>query len=231
MKVNVNPEWSIIEVVEEAQMAYTGSGITSRGYRNSVLKVWVNMVGKKRALREIDELISRYGSKKAAGGVLDMSTTTFYKFLRFVNELPDPPPTRKPIIFLCYGRQDEAIVRNIYENLILREYEVWFDKENLVGGQDWDVEIQQAVRRADLVITCLSQTTKDKTGYVQKEIRIALDAADYRPAGKSYIIPLRLEECDVPLRLQQWQWVDYFRNDGFDKLIQALEANEIPVKE
>jgi hypothetical protein len=37
-----------------------------------------------------------------------------------------------------------------------------------------------------------------KTGFVQKEIKIAPDAADEQPEGRIYIIPVRLEDCDVP---------------------------------
>src|SRR5512138_1474087 len=38
-----------------------------------------------------------------------------------------------------------------------------------------------------------------------------------------FIIPLRLEECDVPQSLQRWQWVDLFEKDGYDKLLRALQ--------
>jgi len=230
MKVNVNPDWTLEQVVREARKAYIGGGITSRGYRNSVIKVWANMVGKKRALTEIQELINHRENKKSAAQALGMSLSTFNRFLQEIRALPDPPKTRKPTIFLCHGSQDKPRVRDLYKKLIAHGYEVWFDEVNLIGGQDWDFEIQKAVRSTDIVIVCLSRESKDKTGYIQKEIRIALDAADYRPEGRGYIIPLRLEECQVPLRLTKWQWVDYYQEDGFHRLILALKANEVPIE-
>jgi len=63
-----------------------------------------------------------------------------------------------------------------------------------------------------------------KAGYVQKEIRKVLDVADEQPEGTIYVIPLKLEECDVPNRLRRWQWVNMFDARGSERLILALRA-------
>ena len=52
------------------------------------------------------------------------------------------------------------------------------DEINLVPGQDWAIEIKKAVRRSDFVLVCLSASAVTKNGFVQKEIRFALDVAD-----------------------------------------------------
>jgi hypothetical protein len=49
-----------------------------------------------------------------------------------------------------------------------------------------------------------------------------LDVADEQPEGAIFLIPLRLEECQVPDRLSQWQWVNYFDERGYERLLQAL---------
>ena len=61
-----------------------------------------------------------------------------------------------------------------------------------------------------------------KEGYVQKEVRSALDVADEKPEGTIFIVPVRLESCAVPTRLSRWQWVDLFDPSGFEKLLNAL---------
>ncbi len=63
----------------------------------------------------------------------------------------------------------------------------------------------------------------NKEGFVQKEIRIALDAADEKPEGTIFIIPIRLEECSVPERISQFHWVDLFEKDGYEHLFKALQ--------
>lgn len=63
-----------------------------------------------------------------------------------------------------------------------------------------------------------------KRGYVQKEIRRALDVADEQPEGTIFVIPGRLEKCDVPMRLARWQGVDLFEEKSYSRLKVALEA-------
>ena len=61
-------------------------------------------------------------------------------------------------------------------------------------------------------------------GFVQKEIKFALDAADELPHSTVFIIPVRLEECSVPERLGRWQWVDIFpaTGKGYERLLRTL---------
>src|SRR6185369_12354195 len=56
----------------------------------------------------------------------------------------------------------------------------------------------------------------NKAGFVQKEIRLALDVADLQPEGSIFLIPTRLKDCDVPIRLRKWQWVDLWTPAGSD---------------
>jgi hypothetical protein len=75
-----------------------------------------------------------------------------------------------------------------------------------------------------VVAVCLSRASTTKEGFVQKEIRYALDELDSRPTGTILIVPVRLEDCDVPVRLRSWQWVDLFEEPGFDRLVSSLNA-------
>jgi len=47
------------------------------------------------------------------------------------------------------------------------------------------------------------------------------------PTTKSMLIPVRLEECEVPDGLKKWQWVDLFKPSGFERLIEALRARVV----
>ena len=127
-------------------------------------------------------------------------------------------------VFLCHSSDDKSAVRALHQRLIEDGVRPWLDQEDLLPGQDWNMEIRRAVRNSHVVIVCLSERSITKAGYVQKEIREALDVADEQPEGTIFIIPLRLEECDVPERLRRWQWVDYFEPNGHERLIRALRA-------
>ena len=132
--------------------------------------------------------------------------------------------SKKLSIFLCHSSSDKSQVRELYKRLKSEKFDPWLDEEKLLPGQDWQYEIPKAVRNADVVVVCLSRNSINKEGFVQKEIRIALDAADEKPEGKIFIIPLKLEECEVPERVSKWQWVNYFEKNGYKRLLSALQV-------
>lgn len=125
-------------------------------------------------------------------------------------------------VFLCHGREDKPQVRELYSKLRKDGVEPWLDEQDLLVGQDWDLEIKKAVRATHAIIVCLSKTSVNKEGYFQKEIKLALDVADEKPEGTIYILPIRLEECDVPMRLSKLHYIDYFEKKGYEKVIRAL---------
>ncbi|MEV4515143.1 toll/interleukin-1 receptor domain-containing protein [Dactylosporangium sp. NPDC049525] len=125
-------------------------------------------------------------------------------------------------IFLCHSSFDKPSVRQLYRRLSADGFEPWLDEEDLLPGQDWELEITSAIKQSRAVIVCLSQESTQKTGFVQREIRFALDAADERPEGSIFIIPARLERCPTPQRLMKWHWVDLYKDNGYSRLRSAL---------
>jgi hypothetical protein len=130
----------------------------------------------------------------------------------------------KPRIFLCHAKEDKARVRELYHQLKAAGYSPWLDEEDLLPGVDWDLEIRRAIRGSEFFLACLSKKSIDKRGYVQKELKMGLGVLDEMPEGKIYLIPVRFEACEVPERLQSWQWVDLFAPRGFEKLKRALDS-------
>jgi len=127
-------------------------------------------------------------------------------------------------IFVCHSSTDKPAVRVLYYLLKTDRVAPWLDEEDILPGEDWDVAIRNAVRKSHIVLVCMSEFSTGKAGFVQKEIKYALDVADEQPENTIFIIPLRLTPCEVPKRLQRWQWVDLFAKNGFDLLTKALRA-------
>jgi hypothetical protein len=127
-------------------------------------------------------------------------------------------------IFLCHSSADKPTVRQLYGRLLTDGFRPWLDEEDLLPGQDWELEIGRAIAGSAVIVVCLSVDSTTKTGYVQREIRLVLDAADLRPPGSIFVIPARLEDCPVPDRLARWQWVDLYEEDGYRKLRRSLDA-------
>ena len=140
------------------------------------------------------------------------------------SETKEPPPQRRLRAFLGHSSIDKPAVRSLYHRLRSEGIDVWIDEEDLFPGQDWQHEIRKEVQEADVVIVCVSEDSVSKTGFIQQEIKFALDVADQRPEDSIYIIPLKLEECVVPERLKRWHWVNFYDEKGYERLLRALKA-------
>jgi purine-nucleoside phosphorylase len=103
-------------------------------------------------------------------------------------------------------------------------FQPWLDEEDIIGGTNWKDAIAAAVRATDVVIVCLSGGSVVKDGFLQKEIRQIVDVAEEKVEGSIFIIPLKLTECETPPQLNQWQCINYFRDDGHSRLRIALNA-------
>jgi formylglycine-generating enzyme required for sulfatase activity len=137
-----------------------------------------------------------------------------------------PEPKRPLKVFLCHAHADRDAVRTLYTRLTKDGVDAWLDEENLLPGQAWRDVIEESVRTSDIVIVCLSNQSVTKEGFVQKEIKIALDVADEKPEDTIFVIPARLDECVIPRRLKDLQWVDLYEEGGYLKLLKGLKLRE-----
>ena len=133
-------------------------------------------------------------------------------------------------LFLSYIREDEEKVENLYQGLLAKGLKPWMDKRDILPGEIWEISIKKAIRNSDFFIACITANSVHKRGVLQKEIREALDVRNEMQDHDIYIIPARLEDCELPENLSQFQCVDLFRNDGWSSLIKAIDIG-IGVKE
>jgi len=55
--------------------------------------------------------------------------------------------TKRPLkVFLCHADRDP--VRDLYTRLTQDGVDAWLDKEKLLPGQDWELEIRKVVRES-----------------------------------------------------------------------------------
>ncbi|MCK5055313.1 MAG: toll/interleukin-1 receptor domain-containing protein [Candidatus Aminicenantes bacterium] len=138
-----------------------------------------------------------------------------------ISHSPSYDVSRPKKIFLCYSRGDNDKVDEIYKKLTSEGFKPWMDKRNLIGGQDWELEVEKAIKDSDYFIACLSNNFRKPT-FANKEIKIAFDYLDTLPEGQIFLIPLRIEECTVDSRLSKRQIIDIYAQNGFKKLLEAL---------
>lgn len=139
-------------------------------------------------------------------------------------------------IFLAHASEDKPQVRRLYDQLKVHGLEPWLDAVDLIPGQNWREVIPKAIREATIFLACFSKRSIAKQGYVQREFRYALSTYAERPPGSIYLIPVRLDDCEVPdfqlaeleLNLRDLHWVDLFDEGGFERLVGAIERNVKP---
>lgn len=141
------------------------------------------------------------------------------------------PEPRKLRVFLCHASQDKPVVRELYQRLLAEGWiDPWLDEEKLLPGQDWNLEIEKAVETSDAVVVCVSSISISKEGYIQRELRRVLSIAEEKLEGAIFLLPVRLDECEIPRQLRDKQFLDYFpgmrRDSAFEKLKFSLKLRK-----
>jgi hypothetical protein len=134
-------------------------------------------------------------------------------------------PQTRARVFIAYVQEDAAAAERLYRGLAEQGYEPWLDRKKLLPGQNWPRAIEQAIEVSDFFVACFSRRAVGKRGWFQSELRYALDCARRVPLGDIYLIPVRLEECRVPVRVtRELQYVDLFPDweKGFRRILTAM---------
>lgn len=123
-------------------------------------------------------------------------------------------------IFLSHASEDKPKVRNLCKRLKADGFDPWLDEERLLPGQDWSLEIEKALRASDAILLCFSSLSIIKEGVIQREYKRAMRIQEEKPEGAIFIIPVQLDDCEMPFFIRDVQWVDYPKD--YDRIVIAL---------
>jgi hypothetical protein len=129
------------------------------------------------------------------------------------------------LVFISYAREDREWAERLYMDLRKEDVNAWLDIRCLAAGANWKIEIRKAIRSSRHFVLLLSRHSVTKRGFVQKEIKEALDVLRGFPTGTIYLIPARLDKTEpVDEELQELNWVDLAPNyqDGLARILSAL---------
>jgi hypothetical protein len=116
---------------------------------------------------------------------------------------------KQRITFISYSRVNKDFALKLARELKSEGFPIWLDLLDIPAGARWDDEIEWALHECGIFMVILtpasiaSENAKDEIGY----------AIDH---GKR-ILPILLEECEIPLRLRRFQYVDFTKmhfNEG-----------------
>jgi hypothetical protein len=126
-------------------------------------------------------------------------------------------------VFLSYPSEQEGVAREVYTFLRTFHLDVWFDKESIIAGQDWDRERAAEQKRADLTLLVCSSETLEKAGVIRREINDILDLARDKPPQHIFLISLRTDDVRLPPELARYQYVNHFDSDWRMKIARAIQ--------
>ncbi|MBT8261498.1 MAG: toll/interleukin-1 receptor domain-containing protein [Bacteroidia bacterium] len=123
-------------------------------------------------------------------------------------------------IFFSYSRDNSDFVLGLAKELKDAGANVWLDQMDIKPGTRWDKSIETALKESGTLLVVLSKSAVASHN-VMDEVSYALEE------GKT-VVPILLEECDVPFRLRRLQFADFIqsRESGMQTLFKALHIGE-----
>lgn len=127
----------------------------------------------------------------------------------------------KRTVFLIYAREDLETARKMAYDLKEQGFNPWLDVEEITPGQVWKKAVINALEKSTAAIVLVSKNL-GKKGFVQEELKIALETLQEREKDVSPVIPVRLDDTEVPEQLSHIQWVNLFEENGLEYLSKGL---------
>lgn len=98
------------------------------------------------------------------------------------------------------------------------------DSKCLLPGQNWELAIEDAISKSGYFLALLSANSVERTGYVQKELKIALGKLSLFPVTKVFIIPVRIDDCKPSdPKLKALHWIDMFPERNWSLGMQTIK--------
>jgi TolB-like protein/tetratricopeptide (TPR) repeat protein len=125
----------------------------------------------------------------------------------------NPPPAAKHAVFISYGREDTAAAQRLTEALRSQGVEVWFDHNELRGGDVWDQKIRRQIKECALFVPVISANTQDRSeGYFRLEWKLAVERTHLMLEGVPFLAPVVIDETPesgaaVPSEFMKVQWM------------------------
>ena len=108
--------------------------------------------------------------------------------------MPDQPRS-SGAVFISYAREDGEAARRIAEALRAFGVEVWFDQNELRGGDAWDRHIRRQIKECTLFIPLISAHSQAREeGYFRREWRLAVERTHDMAENRAFIVPVLVDD-------------------------------------
>ena len=124
-----------------------------------------------------------------------------------------PPVLPRPSIFISYASENRAAARLLRDTLAASGLDVWYDENELGGGDAWDQKIRRQIRECTYFMPVISaQTEARREGYFRREWRLAVDRSHDMADDVMFLLPVVIDGTSeagarVPEKFLTVQWL------------------------
>jgi TIR domain/AbiTii len=124
-------------------------------------------------------------------------------------------------IFLSHSSKDKDFVRRLADDLTEMGHTVWLDERQIKVGDSIVSKVSEGIATADYVVIVLSSNSVE-SGWFAKEWEAQLWQEINQ--GRTMVIPVLIEECEIPIILQPKKYADFRKNytKGFVELMGGI---------
>lgn len=131
---------------------------------------------------------------------------------RSVARLARTEGSRKPLVFFSHTHSDKARVRPFADAIQSHGLEVWMDEERIAPGDSLLETVSRGLRSAECLAFFMSRASVESL-WVRQELSIVM-AARLSAHGKGpIVIPILLEDVDLPPVLRDVKYIDLRTGD------------------
>lgn len=144
-------------------------------------------------------------------------------------------------VFISYVHEDSEEVRSLCDELAEHEISTWLDRDEIVPGTRWKQAIRRAISEGSFFIACFSKEySKRIKTYMNEELILAIEELRKRPRDRTWFIPIKLNECDIPdwgigagETLQDIQWVELYKDwvGGIQQILRSIGMTRLTPEE
>lgn len=124
------------------------------------------------------------------------------------------PAVEPGAVFLSYASGDAVAATRIKQALEAEGVDVFFDRDQLQPGNDWDAKLRLSIRQCSLFVPIISrETLTQERRYFRAEWNLALEEAKMASfsAEEVFLLPVVIDDTTIdepalPPMFRQFQW-------------------------
>lgn len=144
-------------------------------------------------------------------------------------------PSASEHAFISYVHEDSEQIDKLTTLLKAANIPHWRDRTDLGPGDMWKAKIREAISSGSLAfLACFStKSTGKPKSYQNEEITLAAEEFRLRPPGRTWLIPIRFDDCEIPewdlgggRTLRDINYIDLFGDHYAENVVKLIEATK-----